>query len=243
MIETLTALLAAHVFADYVFQSKRTAENKHEFAHLAYHGAVVLALAVLFTGSIAAPIFILATLHITTDAIKARTKTTITSHLTDQLAHLITLTTVAGLAPTLWADGLWSSAPNWVSHLLLLLSGAIYVTRAGGFAIGILMAPYGSEFSKDSLPGGGQMIGLLERGLIYILILSGNPIGIGFLVAAKSVLRFEATRDGDEITNRRRSEYVIIGTLASFGWAILVTLAIHVILLQLPPLGFLLGAP
>ncbi|WP_370228925.1 hypothetical protein [Cognatishimia sp.] len=105
------------------------------------------------------------------------------------------------------------------------------------------MAPYGSEFSKDSLPGGGQMIGLLERGLIYILVLSGNPIGIGFLVTAKSVLRFEATRNGDEITNRRRSEYVIIGTLASFGWAILVTLAIHVILLQLAPLGFLPRAP
>ena len=64
------------------------------------------------------------------------------------------------------------------------------------------------------------MIGLLERALIFLMVLAGQPAGIGFLIAAKSVLRFDtASKD------QRASEYVIIGTLASFGWALLVSFA------------------
>lgn len=60
------------------------------------------------------------------------------------------------------------------------------------------------------------MIGLLERGLIFALILLGQPGGVGLLIAAKSILRFGAVKD-----DRALSEYVIIGTLASFAWALL----------------------
>ena len=49
----------------------------------------------------------------------------------------------------------------------------------------------------------------------------GQPTGVTFLIAAKSVLRFN-TVSGD----RKASEYVIIGTLASIGWAMLTALAI-----------------
>ncbi len=50
-----------------------------------------------------------------------------------------------------------------------------------------------------------------------MLVLAGEPDGIGFLIAAKSILRFnELAGDAD----RHVSEYVIIGTLASFAWAI-----------------------
>jgi len=47
----------------------------------------------------------------------------------------------------------------------------------------------------------------------------GQPTGIGFLIAAKSLLRFEATKE------QKASEYVIIGTLTSFGWALAVSSA------------------
>ena len=105
-----------------------------------------------------------------------------------------------------------------------------------------LLKNLGGQF-QDGMPGGGKMIGLLERGLIYILVLAGLPIGIGFLVAAKSVLRFETAKEGDLAENRKRSEYVIIGTLASFGWAILVSLAILFLLAQLPDLGIPMPKP
>lgn len=243
MLETLIALFAAHVLADYVFQTGNMVARKDKFLYLALHGVIVLATAIVVTGSIAAPIFVLAALHLVTDAIKSRFEESIAPHLVDQLVHLITLTAIAAYAPYIWKTGMWAAAPAYVPHILLLVSGAIYATRAGGFAVGILMAPYGPEFSKDSLPGGGKMIGLLERGLIYVLVLAGLPIGIGFLVAAKSVLRFETASDKDLAENRKRSEYVIIGTLASFGWAILVSLAILFLLAQLPALGIALPKP
>ena len=69
----------------------------------------------------------------------------------------------------------------------------------------------------DSLPKGGRLIGRLERAMILMLVLAGQPDGIGFLIAAKSLLRFnDLARDKD----RRVSEYVIIGTLASFAWGL-----------------------
>ncbi len=51
------------------------------------------------------------------------------------------------------------------------------------------------------------------------MVLAGQPDGVGFLITAKSILRFgEVSREG-ATGGRGISEYVIIGTLASFGWA------------------------
>jgi len=50
--------------------------------------------------------------------------------------------------------------------------------------------------------------------LVLILILISQPLGIGFLVAAKSILRFEGSKV------QLIAEYVIIGTLLSFTLAI-----------------------
>ena len=64
------------------------------------------------------------------------------------------------------------------------------------------------------------------------LILTGQAAGIGFLIAAKSVLRFSDTKD-----DRKISEYVIIGTLASVAWAIFAAGLTQIQLNGLPPLG------
>ncbi len=61
---------------------------------------------------------------------------------------------------------------------------------------------------------------------------------MGLLIAAKSILRFGAVRD-----DRALSEYVIIGTLASFAWALLVAYATISGLGLLPPLGILPATP
>ena len=70
-----------------------------------------------------------------------------------------------------------------------------------------------------SLPKGGQLIGRLERLMILMLLLADQPDGIGLLIAAKSILRFNELAPR-LASDRRASEYVIIGTLASFAWAI-----------------------
>lgn len=232
MPETLAALFLAHVLADYVFQPGWMVEEKSRPETLFLHFLAVALTAMVTTGQVASPaIYALALTHIAIDTIKVRFfSDTILPHLTDQALHLATLVVTALLVPDLFQSGAYADL-TWLPKAMLITAGAIYVTRAGGFAVGKLMAQFGPNPIGESLDKGGYWIGLLERGLIFLLLIGQMPGGIGFLVAAKSVLRFEAAQEGP------KAEWVIIGTLASFGWAIAVTLAVLFIAAQLPPLG------
>lgn len=75
--------------------------------------------------------------------------------------------------------------------------------------------------STTSLANAGSWIGILERWLVFIFIMHGHWDAIGFLIAAKSVFRFGDLKDGHD---RGLTEYVLIGTLTSFGLAIVITL-------------------
>lgn len=68
-----------------------------------------------------------------------------------------------------------------------------------------------------SLPEAGTVIGVLERVMAYLLLISGQWAGLGFLIAAKSIFRFG---DLNRNQNRQFTEYVLIGTLLSFLLAI-----------------------
>ncbi len=69
---------------------------------------------------------------------------------------------------------------------------------------------------ESSLENAGALIGILERLLILLFVLLGKWEGVGFLLAAKSVFRFG---DLKEARDRNLTEYVLIGTLLSFGIA------------------------
>ena len=231
MTTTLAALLIAHVLADFLFQTNWMVANKRAFVPLAAHIAVVLATAILAAGSLHPVLFALALAHLGIDLIKTHSGARgLVPFLLDQAAHLVTLTAVAVFEPDLWTNGLWSGNP-WLPGTMALVAGFILATRAGGFAMAMLMAPWG-DVGLGGLPGGGRIIGHLERGLIFLLVLTDLAAGIGFLIAAKSVLRFGAVKD-----EARLSEYVIIGTLASFGWAIIAASATTSLMRALPPLG------
>jgi hypothetical protein len=60
----------------------------------------------------------------------------------------------------------------------------------------------------------------LERALIFLFILVGEPAGLGFLVAAKSIFRFGELKD---TAQRMQAEYIMIGTLWSFAYGIAVS--------------------
>lgn len=232
MTETFAALLLAHVLADFVLQSARMAQNKGKPLMFLAHGAVVFLTALALTGAPNPALVALTGAHLLIDGIKtASGKDGLWVFLADQAAHLASLLAVAVWVPQLWATGQWSALPQ-LPALMALLAGAIIATRAGGFAIGRLMAPWADHIRLDGLPAGGRSIGHLERGLIFLMILGQMPEGIGFLIAAKSVLRFGTVKEEAKL-----SEYVIIGTLASFGWAMLTAWATLALIAHLPPLG------
>lgn len=231
MTATLAALLFAHVLADFVFQTAAMVANKRRLAMMAAHGAVVLAMAVLALGVWSPWLLALTAAHVAIDAVKTFAgKGGIWPFLADQAAHVATVLALALWQPDLMAQGIWAVWPL-LPPLMALAAGAVFTTRAGGFAVGLLMDPWVAS-APTGLPGGGRTIGNLERGLIFLLVLTGQAASIGFLIAAKSVLRFGSIANEKEV-----SEYVIIGTLASFSWAIVVAFVTVVMLNALPPLG------
>ncbi|MEZ5059668.1 MAG: hypothetical protein R2879_21765 [Saprospiraceae bacterium] len=74
-----------------------------------------------------------------------------------------------------------------------------------------------SESKRDSLAEAGIWIGRLERVLVLTFVLLDQFEAIGFLIAAKSILRFS---DKSSNEPRKQTEYVLIGTLISFSIAL-----------------------
>lgn len=65
----------------------------------------------------------------------------------------------------------------------------------------------------------GKLIGILERILVLTFVIIGKLEVIGFLIAAKSILRYKDT-------NTIKTEYVLIGTMLNFGIAMMIGLVI-----------------
>ncbi len=153
----------------------------------------------------------------------------------DQLLHLAVLT---AMILFLSDYGRISHESYWSALLgnqlwrksLVLASGAVLTIFAGGVLVGVLVRPLlqeiraahgptGTSPEQRGLENGGKLIGQLERALILLFILSSQPAGVGFLVAAKSIFRFGELKDKE---TRMEAEYIIIGTMLSFAWALAV---------------------
>lgn len=230
MVETAIALILGHLMADFVFQPDAMVANKKDPLMFAAHIAIVAGVTWLALGGPCEPMLIalIAGSHAAIDAAKVRWGGSgFRGFALDQTAHLAVIALAAALFPMAWAHGQWTNADlaavpgiARLPEAMVLTAGLIAAIPAGGFAVKALMTGVAKPRYSPSLQRGGQLIGRLERLAILMLVLADEPTAIGFLVAAKSILRFnEVARD------RQSSEYVIIGTLASFTWAIAVAYA------------------
>lgn len=129
----------------------------------------------------------------------------------------------------LWLTDNWNDISN-LSRLALtdkrfmaVLSGYLICTTPVGFVIGIATSKWQRQLagSSDTLVEAGKWIGIAERVLIFSFVLLNQYEAIGFLIAAKSLLRF---REGKQAA--KQSEYVLVGTLLSYSLAILIGLLI-----------------
>jgi hypothetical protein len=64
--------------------------------------------------------------------------------------------------------------------------------------------------------GRGRIIGILERSIVFVLVVRGNMSAVGLILAAKAIARFK------DLDKRDFAEYVLIGTLLSISLAIAV---------------------
>ncbi|WP_126650845.1 DUF3307 domain-containing protein [Chryseobacterium aureum] len=109
-------------------------------------------------------------------------------------------------------------------EFLKIIMAALFLTTPASIFIKILLsswtpAPDGpNTIQTESLSSAGKYIGILERLLVFTFIMVNHWEGVGFMVAAKSVFRFS---DLAQAKQRKLTEYVLIGTLLSFGLAVL----------------------
>ena len=122
----------------------------------------------------------------------------------------------------------WGHMPGWS-----ILLGYLLMLWPGGIMIGYLTQRWRNDINDQleqtqrSLAEAGKWIGMFERVLVYTFIITQQYAGIGFLITAKSILRFSETK---KETGRKEAEYILIGTLISFSFAILTGLLILLII-------------
>jgi len=227
MTDTLLALFAAHLLADFPFQSDWLLRHKQNPAVLLLHMFIVACTAAFILGVAPWPLLaILAGTHLLMDAIKVYAlKDTLRSFFIDQFTHLIVIAGLGILYPETFGHGFWTRLPStWTSNYLValcFLSGTILSLHTGAIIIKKATQPFLDQIGSgiEGLRNGGAYIGCLERALVMLLILINQPAGVGFLITAKSILRFGDVKESNQ---RKLTEYVIIGTFLSFGWGLLV---------------------
>ncbi|MGB5378283.1 DUF3307 domain-containing protein [Muriicola sp.] len=101
-----------------------------------------------------------------------------------------------------------------------LITAVFFLSLPSAIIMNILLERMSDQIPLDhkSLPNAGKYIGIIERLFVFIFVITGRWEGIGLLITAKSVFRFN---DLKESNSRKLTEYILIGTLLSFGLAIL----------------------
>lgn len=233
MIETFVVLLTGHLVADFLFQPQWMVDRKATWWVTGVHGVIVTVLSAALLGLVWSwALLILFITHVAIDLTKTMVnRDDFWVFCSDQFLHLMVIGIIVSIYPDLASKGLWHrtlTPENWQFGLkcLTVLSGIIVCVPVGGVIISKITNKLLSDEERRNFVGlqnGGKYIGWLERALVLILMYLNIPAGIGFLFAAKSVLRFGEIKDPE---HRVVTEYIIIGSFTSFGWALLLALAI-----------------
>src|SRR5690606_15604945 len=167
--------------------------------------------------------------HFIIDGIKLifqTAKTKRTWFFVDQLLHI---SVIAMLSVLYFPYFRWEDFFN--PENLKLITAAVFLTVPSSIMIKTLISiwtPVTFEHSKlqtESLVNAGKYIGILERLLVFVFIIVNHWEGVGFMIAAKSVFRFS---DLAEAKQRKLTEYVLIGTLLSFGIAVITGILVKI---------------
>ncbi len=219
-----TKLLLAHLIGDFLLQPTRwivhkeanKVRSKYLYIHVLLH--FVLTMILLWDLKYWKLALIIAVSHFIIDLTKLYTtplfRLRSIPFFIDQVLHLAVLYAVAYYN-------------NLVGHTIALfekldwplVTAIVFVTFPAAIIMGKLLEAMGEKIELDhkSLPNAGKYIGIIERLFVLMFIILGRWEAIGLLIGAKSVFRFN---DLKENNNRKLTEYILIGTLMSFGLAI-----------------------
>lgn len=222
----LIKLIVAHFIGDFLLQPKSWVEEKENrkaksvklYLHILIHG--LLAMFILWDCNHWLLALLLMVSHGIIDTIKLYAQKESNKSkwfLIDQVLHIIS---ILGLwfiffKPELNFASWYDNTSSWI-----YLAAVLFITIVSGIVMRELMSNWSkalNESNDESLNNAGKYIGMLERLFVFVFVVTANWEGIGFLLAAKSVFRFG---DLKESKDRKLTEYILIGTLLSFGIAI-----------------------
>lgn len=224
MIILFSKLLVAHLIGDFILlrenDEKEKVKSLWKSQRLLFHGIIHFVLALIAISDINFWWLALA-IAISHYLVEIAIKTLLQNRpqwafITDQLIHLSLLGIVAAtiIYPSITID-LSSVQLPWT-----MIAGVVAVTFPAAKFIEVFLSQWPPTKSAEKIKGlvnAGLWIGILERILIYIFIVTGHWEGIGFLLAAKSVFRFGDLTNSKDIS---LTEYIMVGTFLSFCLAI-----------------------
>ena len=233
-MDILIRLLLAHILGDFLLQTKKGVRDKMDkgirsiylYLHIFIH-ALLLAVIFQFNFEYWVGFVIIITSHYLIDIFKIKLTGKFNPRFLffgDQLAHILVIILIS----IGYGNFAINSLVIFDIKNLLMIAALVTVTSVSNIFIGTFISqwrPHDNE--ANSLPDAGKYIGMLERLFVFVFILANVWQAVGFLIAAKSVFRFG---DLSKSQDRKLTEYILIGTLLSFGTAILVALAYKYIL-------------
>nr|WP_314490927.1 DUF3307 domain-containing protein [uncultured Chryseobacterium sp.] len=222
-----TQLILAHLLGDFILQpnswvsdkENRKLRSKYLYLHVLIH--TVLSLVFLWDLKLWPIAAVVGISHLIIDAAKLYFQKNSTKKrwfFIDQLLHIAVIGGVA-IYFNEFDFGILKD-----QNIIKIIIAALFLTSPASIMIKMLLSswtPVSEEQSSvqtESLSSAGKYIGILERLLVFTFIVVNHWEGVGFMVAAKSVFRFS---DLAQAKQRKLTEYVLIGTLLSFGMAVL----------------------
>ena len=241
-ITLLLSLVVAHVLADFFLQPTSWVQaraSKHWRAvalyyHSFLHFGLTLAVLLLWhsvSWSTLSPLvlmgwaLLIACSHGVIDLAKSY-RQGLRYFLLDQLVHLLVIALVWLALTNTSLSALLAQAQNTVSpSVLMVVLAYLLVLKPASVVIGFMLSSMASPASGTDagMPAAGHWIGMTERVLMLSLILVGQYAAVGFVVAAKSVLRYNDLRNAND---RALTEYILLGTLLSLGFTLLLGIGV-----------------
>nr|NQU89481.1 DUF3307 domain-containing protein [Bacteroidota bacterium] len=227
----LIKLILAHLIGDFLFQPASWVKAKETkgfrayqlYLHALIHLVVIMLL--VWDWDFLKWAALLAFIHMIIDILKIflqNKKTKRFYFFADQLVHLLVL----------YLFFCWRADYNPLHYLgfndvnILKVTMLIFLMLPASIFVKMFIskwAPAKDDKQSESLQEAGKYIGMIERLFVFTFVLTGHWEAIGFLLAAKSIFRFG---DLKESKDRKLTEYMLIGTLVSFGLAILAGLVV-----------------
>lgn len=239
----LIRLLIGHVTSDFLLQSRGMVDQKGKkvwkspllYIHSGIYAAVLFMAAARWAHWFWL-IPLLFVTHILIDGWKAARGDRTTTFILDQSAHL----TVLIICFCMLEHGIEhvfgrTFAQAWASpRLLIIVLGYLVILWPVGWLMNVLTEPFRRQLAEERSRGlelAGFWIGCLERLFLLTFILLDHLAGVALLLGLKSLFRFGEIKDP---TNRKETEYILIGTLMSLGFALAAGLVVKTVLRILP---------